>query len=112
MTTHRIEIEVVRPTAGRPTGNSETRYRVIHESVELGVWRVPECSAARWLIEHNHAERGDRLEIYRRETLCMSGAIGWFADRTVREDGGDGTPRLVKFQPWKGVGEPVEHDLP
>lgn len=99
----RIQIERVRPKPARPTGNSETRYRVLYKGREIGVWRVPSCSAARWLLDHGEAIREDTLRIYRGEQPSMTGGVGWFADRTVTEsDTQGGTPRFVR---WKPMGD-------
>ena len=72
------------------TGNNEQQYSVFFEGEEIGVWRVPECSAARWLLDHGKAERADTL----RTDRGLYGRVGWFADRTVNEKG---TPRHVKW---------------
>jgi hypothetical protein len=87
-----------------PTGNTEQQYRVWFDGKEIGVWRVPSCSAARWLLANGKAERSDTLRTRRliegEEVPCMKGAVGWFADRTVDEgDSRDGTPRWVKWRP-------------
>jgi hypothetical protein len=37
--------------------------------------------------------------MYRGDLHCMTGGIGWLADRTVQEDGADGTPRFAKWSP-------------
>jgi hypothetical protein len=77
---------MVRPNVpGPPTGNSETRYRATYDERELGVWRDPEHSAARFLIDNGLAERGDMLRTFRGDVLCMTGSVGWFADRMTLE---------------------------
>jgi hypothetical protein len=96
---HAIRLERIKPKSASPAGNSETRYCVTYDDREIGTWRVPECSAARRLLELGHAERGDRLHVYRADKLCMTGGIGWLADRTVVEDNDTGTPRFVKWRP-------------
>lgn len=92
----------IRPSP--PDTNTEQTYRVFYEGAEIGVWRVPSCSAARWLLEHGKAERSDTLRMRRlidgEEVPSMRGAVGWFADRTVSEnDKQGGTPRWVKWRP-------------
>ena len=82
----------VRPSP--PTSNTEQRYDVFYEGNKIGVWRVPSCDAARWLLEHG-AARSDRLRTYRGDMPCMSGSVGWFADRTVNENA---TPRWVRWR--------------
>src|SRR6516162_759112 len=97
---HRVQIERVPPKpCFNPKGNTETRYRAIHNGETLGVWRDPECSAARRLVELGLADRADTLETYRGDQRCMTGRIGWFADRRAVEGGGAGTPRFVKWRP-------------
>jgi hypothetical protein len=86
------------------TGNTEQQYRVWFEGEEIGSWRVPECSAARWLLDHGKATRDDTLRTLRRfqsgDFPSMTGRLGWFADRTVTEsDSQGGTPRFVKWRP-------------
>jgi hypothetical protein len=84
-----------------PTGTSETRSRVFHGERELGVWRDPEHSAARFLIDHGLAERGDVLRVFRGDVLCMSGSVAWFADRRTLENDREG-PRTVRWTPYPG----------
>jgi hypothetical protein len=117
-----IQIERVKPLpCGNPKSNTEARYRVVFQGAEIGVWRDPECSAARYLLDHGLAARLDVLRIYRGSTLCMSGGVGWFADRRVDEsDTGrkDGTPRFGKWRPHpfavlRGAGQkPASDDAP
>ena len=97
----KIQLERVRPQpCSNPKSNTETRYRVLFEGMEIGVWRDPECSAARYLVDNGLAARGDTLRTYRGDERCMSGSVGWFADRRVDEgDGKDGTPRFAKWRP-------------
>jgi hypothetical protein len=96
----KIQLERVRPSpCSNPNSNTETRYRVLFEGAEIGVWKDPECSAARYLVDNSLAARDDVLKTYRGDTPSMSGSIGWFADRRVVEDGRDGTPRFVKWRP-------------
>ncbi len=75
-----------------------TRWRVIFEDEEIGVFRDPECSAARWLVDNGRASCEDTLRTFRGDTLCLSGAVGWFADRRVDESAG--TPRFGKWKPF------------
>jgi hypothetical protein len=85
------------------TGNNEQQYRVYFEREEIGSWRYPEHSAARWLIEHGKAERTDLLRTRRlidgAEIPSMRGSVGWFADTTVIEDD-NGPPRWAKYTPF------------
>jgi hypothetical protein len=91
---------MVRPNVpGPPTGNSETRYRATYDERELGVGRDPEHSAARFLIDNGLAERGDMLRTFRGDVLCMTGSVGWFADRMTMETDSEG-PRTVKWRPF------------
>jgi hypothetical protein len=94
-----IQLERVRPLPSAPNTNTETRYRATFEGQAIGVWRDPECSAARWLVDNGLASREDVLRTYRGDKPCMSGSVGWFADRRVKEDGRDGTPRFLKWTP-------------
>jgi hypothetical protein len=86
------------------TGNTEQQYRFF-EGEEIGSWRVPGCSAARWLLDHGKGRRSDTLRTRRlidgKEIPSMRGSIGWFADRTISET--DGTPRFVKWTPMPEV---------
>lgn len=89
---------------GPPNGNSEQQYRVFFEGAEIGSWRYPEHSAARWLLAEGKAARGDTLRTRRlidgEETPSMRGSVGWFADHTVQEsDKASGAPRFVKYVP-------------
>ena len=93
----RIQLEhLPRPEIGMPW--KVQKYRVIFEEEELGVWKDPECSAARRLLERGLAERDDRLRTYRGEKLCLSGSVGWYADRQVREN--DQGMFFVKWKPF------------
>jgi hypothetical protein len=84
---------------------SETRYRVIHGGREIGVWRDPEHSAVRFLIDNGLAERGDMLRTFRGDALCMTGDVGWFAGRVTSEPDHDG-PRTVKWKPFPALRRP------
>jgi hypothetical protein len=97
----KIQLELVRPKPSAPDTNTETRYRVLFEGEAIGVWRDPECSAARWLIDYGRATRDDTLRTYRGDTPCLVGSVGWFADHRVRENdtNNSGTPHFVKWQP-------------
>jgi hypothetical protein len=101
---HDLRLEMVRPNApASPTGNSETRYRVFYGERELGLWRDPEHSAARFLIDNGLAGRADVIRTFRGEKLCMTGSVGWFADRRTEETD-EGGPRTVKWRPFAGRG--------
>ena len=109
--THDLRLEMVRPNVpAPPTGNSETRCRVIYVGRELGVWRDPEHSAARFLLDNGLAERGDMLRTFRGEKLCMTGGVGWFADRRTLEDDTRG-PVTVKWRPFPEGLRAVGHVL-
>jgi hypothetical protein len=85
-----------------PNLNAETRYRVLHEGGEIGVWRGPECSPARFLVDKGLDSRDDVLRTYRGDIPCMSGSVGWFADRGVDKSDGrgkDGPARFVRWRP-------------
>jgi hypothetical protein len=103
----------VRPS-GNPKSNTEARYRVVFQDAEIGVWRDPECSAARYLVDHGLATRLDVLRVYRGSILCLTGGIAWFADRRVDE----GEPRFGKWRPHpfavlRGAGQkPASDDAP
>lgn len=98
MTDIRIRIERKLPIPAAPrTGNNEQQYRVFFEDEEIGTWRVPECSAARWLLEHGKAERADTLRTFHNGP-AMRGSVGWFADHTVSETDKHGL-RIVKWVP-------------
>ena len=98
----RIQLERVRAGPSGPHTNTETRYRVLFDGNEIGIWRDPECSAARYLVDHGLAARDDILRTYRGDRPCMRDRVGWFADRRVDEGDGrgkDGTPRFAKWRP-------------
>ena len=61
------------------------RYCVTFEGCEIGVWKDPECSAARYLVDNGLASREDTLRTFRGETPCLRGSVGWYADRRVVE---------------------------
>jgi hypothetical protein len=73
---HRIDI----------TKTSNSRYAVSYDGETIGEWRVPECSAARWLLEQGLAAEGDKLTSYRDGLPCLMGSVGWFAAHTVIEN--------------------------
>ena len=86
---------LVRPSP--PNTNTNQMYRVYHNGEEIGVWRDPECSAARKLVEMGYS-RSDVLCSFRDSTPSMRGRLGWFADRRAQEDD-RGPPRFVKWTP-------------
>ena len=103
MVEHHIQIERVPPkVCVNPRSNTETRYRALYNQQEIGVSRVPECDAARWLLDQKLANRDDVLVVYRGSTPCLRGSLGWFADHTIRENDvyNNGTPSLVKWKPF------------
>jgi hypothetical protein len=63
----KLWLERGRPSpCSNPGSNTETRYHVMFEGAEIGRWRDPECSAARWLVDNRRAARDDVLQTYRR----------------------------------------------
>lgn len=78
------------------------KYRVLFAGRAVGVWKDPECSAARWLIDSRLAARTDILRVYRGSELCLTGGVGWLADRHVNEAS---TPRFAKWTPHPMVAE-------
>jgi hypothetical protein len=54
---------------------------------------------ARKLIAEGKADRSDRLMMLRDSKPILSGGVGWFADRTIREDAKVG-PVYVKWRPF------------
>jgi hypothetical protein len=93
-----IQIELVpRPEVGQPWRSR--KYRVLFEGKEIGVWKDPECSAARYLLEKKLAAKSDALRSYRGDTPRLSGGIGWLAGHTVREDELT-SPTFVKWRPF------------
>lgn len=74
-------------------------YQAAYLGEVIGKWRVPECSAARWLLEHGYAQPSDILiTTWERGARSMSGKVGWFAKRTIAESEKAG-PRWSKFHP-------------
>ena len=51
-------------------------YFASYKGEVIGEWRVPECDAARWLLEHGHAKEGDTLVTTRNGRPAMSGNVG------------------------------------
>jgi hypothetical protein len=69
----KVQLERVRPSpCSNLNSNTETRYRVLFEGEEIGVWRDPECSAARWLVDNGRASRDDVLKTYRGDSPCLT----------------------------------------
>jgi hypothetical protein len=100
-----IQIEAQSPKPHRTgLGNTETRYRVFRNGEELGIWRFPEHSAARKLLELG-VSRDDVLHTFRGSTPSMQGRLGWFADHTIQEDDKHGGPRFVKWRPMPDFSE-------
>jgi hypothetical protein len=60
------------------------------------------CGLARKLLAEGHAHRLDRLVTMRGEMRCLSGPVGWFADRTVRENARE-SPFFTKWRPFPDV---------
>jgi hypothetical protein len=92
-----IQLERVKPKpCANPRSNTETRYRVLFHGKAIGVWRDPECSAARYLVDQRIVARKDILRAYHGDKLCLSGGVGWFADHIVVE-----TPslRVARWRP-------------
>lgn len=56
------------------------------------------CSLARKLIAEGKADRTDRLIMLHDGRPALSGAVGWFADRRIKETTTVG-PRYVKWVP-------------
>jgi hypothetical protein len=59
------------------------------------------CAEARRLLVLG-ADPDDTLAAYRGEMRCLTGRVGWFAARTIRETAGDG-PRYVRWKPFAGA---------
>jgi hypothetical protein len=100
-----IQLERVRPQpCSNPNSNTETRYRVLFEGNEIGLWRDPEHSAARYLVDHGRASREDTLRTWRGDTPCLKGKVGWFAGRRVKEDDRAGI-RVARWtpNPWAAL---------
>ncbi len=75
MTIHRIDL------IEAPKGRATMAYR----GETIGTSRQPLFSAARWLIDNDLAEPGDRIETWRGSMRCMSAAVGVAAGLTVKE---------------------------
>jgi hypothetical protein len=58
-----------------------------------------ECAAARWLIANAHAAEGDTMTTWRGGMPCLSGRVGWFSVRTVRENKNSG-PTYARWIPF------------
>lgn len=80
------------------------RYRVLLEGREIGIWKDPECSAARHLLEHGLAAPDDMLATNR----VLRGSVGWFAQHRVDESG---TPRFARWKPFPVVSGPEKTAL-
>lgn len=78
-------------------------YIVSHNGEDIGTWPDPECTAARWLIEHDRVLRTDRLVTFRYPHIkSMSGSMGWFADHRVAETKKI-SPRFVRWRPFPAL---------
>lgn len=64
--------------------------------------REPLCDLARKLIAEGKADRSDRLVMLRDGKPALNGNVGWFADRTIRENAKEG-PRYAKWRPFPDV---------
>src|SRR5271165_5744037 len=94
---HGIEITFAKRANERGGIIGIGRHFASYRGEVIGEWRVPECDAARWLLERGHASEGDTLFTTRNGRLAMSGNVGWLADHTVEEN--DKTsPRWIKFR--------------
>ena len=99
-TTHDLRLERARPNARRRRPATARRAIVCSmASVKLGVWRDPEHSAARFLVDNGLAGRGDMIRTFRGDVMCMTGSVGWFADRMTKENDRVG-PVTVKWMPF------------
>jgi hypothetical protein len=87
------------PARYSKTPNAPVRTPVVFAGVEIGCWRDPECSAARGLVDNGKASRADRLVTVRDGVRCMTGPVGWFADRVVEETDKVG-PRFKQWRPF------------
>jgi hypothetical protein len=79
--------------------SSATKYRALYDGRELGVWRDPEHSAARTLIDLGLAKRSDWLRTFHGETPCLKANIGWLADHSAA-DPDRGSPHWTKYKPF------------
>jgi hypothetical protein len=70
---HRVEI--------RRVSRRSDLYETAYDGRVIGSWRSPECAAARWLLEQGLASECDVLTTYRGNAPCLSGEIGWFANK-------------------------------
>lgn len=59
------------------------------------------CDLARKLLAEG-ADRSDRLQMLRDGKPVLTGGVGWFAERTIRENAKEG-PRYVKWRPFPEV---------
>ena len=106
---------MVRPhVSASPTGNSETRYRVRLGERDLGVWRDPEHSAARFLLDNGLASRGDTIRTVRKGgEVGLVANVGWLADHVTMEDDRRGL-HLTKWRPFPAIpvlaGRPFEDE--
>jgi len=72
---------------------------MLYCGVVIGSSRQPIYDAARYLLDSDRAEPGDRVETWRGEVLCMSGVAGDLAKRTVVEND-HGNPAF-QLRRWK-----------
>jgi hypothetical protein len=93
------EQHLIKPCSN-PNSNTEVRYIVSFQGKEIGRWRDPECSAARYLVDNGLASREDTLQTYHGDDPQFRGQVGWLADRRVAEDDANGgAPHFVKWTP-------------
>jgi hypothetical protein len=86
------------PAPSSQDANTELRFRVWFEGEEIGIWRDPGHSAARWLVDRGKAKREDALRIVHNGAPALRGSVAWFADHQVRDDDKTGL-RVVKWMP-------------
>ena len=75
------------------------KYVVLFEGGQIGFWKDPECSAARYLLDKGLASGEDVLHTWLGDRIGMSGRVGWFAERRVRETE-TLSPTFVKWTPF------------
>jgi hypothetical protein len=83
---------------------TKTKWLARYGDVDLGVWRDPEHSAARRLLELGLADRSHWLRTYRGAMPCLRANVGWLADHSSSEPD-RGRLHTVK---WRAFDMPAE----
>jgi hypothetical protein len=101
-----IEI-IVSPKLGKPGHPSPKKALFVAKLVTgrvLGAFSAPLCSSARVLLSEGvPSDTCLQMRHEGSETIALKSTVGAAARLTVKEDGGNGTPRFVRFREFAGI---------